>query len=292
MMNPVVVGNATLYLGDCLEILPTLPRVDAVISDPLPVFCFHVARLAQTNQITDGVCFVRRCKQSVWSDVMNWNRISNNFSATLALPAVSEYGRRSRAKPAFASVRCRSTNPLRGLFARTVFRHMHGVARLRTKSQAGFCRVLLSKPWLQFKLSSTLRAVVHLSLHKINRFGLFACEGVGRTNTFSPLVADLMLVRHFSVRHMPLAATNLATKSSLGRAVRLYIKRTAAYFACFCNHAGIIPRSIASGSTGVAAVQQGRKFIWIEREPEYLEIAKSRIEAAQRQGSLALEPVA
>jgi len=30
----VVIGNATLYLGDCMEVLPTLPRVDAVITDP------------------------------------------------------------------------------------------------------------------------------------------------------------------------------------------------------------------------------------------------------------------
>jgi len=29
-----VIGNATLYLGDCLEILPHLPKVDAVITDP------------------------------------------------------------------------------------------------------------------------------------------------------------------------------------------------------------------------------------------------------------------
>ena len=28
------IGNATLYLGDCFEILPTLPKVDAVITDP------------------------------------------------------------------------------------------------------------------------------------------------------------------------------------------------------------------------------------------------------------------
>lgn len=28
------IGNATLYLGDCLEILPTLSKVDAVITDP------------------------------------------------------------------------------------------------------------------------------------------------------------------------------------------------------------------------------------------------------------------
>ena len=28
------IGNATLYLGDCREIMPTLPKVDAVITDP------------------------------------------------------------------------------------------------------------------------------------------------------------------------------------------------------------------------------------------------------------------
>lgn len=32
-MNPVVIGNATLYCGDCMDILPTLPKVDAVITD-------------------------------------------------------------------------------------------------------------------------------------------------------------------------------------------------------------------------------------------------------------------
>jgi site-specific DNA-methyltransferase (adenine-specific)/modification methylase len=32
--NVRVIGDATLYLGDCLDILPTLPRVDAVITDP------------------------------------------------------------------------------------------------------------------------------------------------------------------------------------------------------------------------------------------------------------------
>lgn len=34
MSRVEVIGNATLYLGDCLDILPTLPKVDAVITDP------------------------------------------------------------------------------------------------------------------------------------------------------------------------------------------------------------------------------------------------------------------
>ena len=33
-MRIETIGNAVLYLGDCREILPTLPKVDAVITDP------------------------------------------------------------------------------------------------------------------------------------------------------------------------------------------------------------------------------------------------------------------
>lgn len=33
-MRIETIGNATLYLGDCRVILPTLPKVDAVITDP------------------------------------------------------------------------------------------------------------------------------------------------------------------------------------------------------------------------------------------------------------------
>lgn len=34
MTQPVIIGNATLYLGDCRDILPTLGKVDAVVTDP------------------------------------------------------------------------------------------------------------------------------------------------------------------------------------------------------------------------------------------------------------------
>lgn len=34
MTDPVQIGDATLYLGDCREILPTLEKVDAVVTDP------------------------------------------------------------------------------------------------------------------------------------------------------------------------------------------------------------------------------------------------------------------
>lgn len=47
-MNPVVIGNAKLYLGDCREILPTLPKVDAVITDP--PYAERTHKMAKTNR--------------------------------------------------------------------------------------------------------------------------------------------------------------------------------------------------------------------------------------------------
>ncbi|MEH3121124.1 MAG: DNA methyltransferase [Sphingomonas phyllosphaerae] len=43
---------------------------------------------------------------------------------------------------------------------------------------------------------------------------------------------------------------------------------------------------MGSGSTGVAAVQDGRLFTGIERDPAFFDIACRRIEDAQRQGNL------
>jgi len=47
---------------------------------------------------------------------------------------------------------------------------------------------------------------------------------------------------------------------------------------------------MGSGTTGVAAVQMGRKFIGIEREPKYFEIACRRIEQASKQVDMFIQP--
>jgi DNA modification methylase len=49
---------------------------------------------------------------------------------------------------------------------------------------------------------------------------------------------------------------------------------------------------MGSGTTGVAAVQMGRKFIGIEREEKYFDIACERIRQAQRQGDLFIQGAA
>ena len=49
---------------------------------------------------------------------------------------------------------------------------------------------------------------------------------------------------------------------------------------------------MGSGSTGVSVVRQDRKFIGIERDPEFFDIACKRIEDAQRQADLFIEGAA
>lgn len=46
---------------------------------------------------------------------------------------------------------------------------------------------------------------------------------------------------------------------------------------------------MGSGTTGVAAIQMGSKFIGIEREPKYFEIACKRIEQASKQVDMFIE---
>jgi len=52
----------------------------------------------------------------------------------------------------------------------------------------------------------------------------------------------------------------------------------------------ILDPFMGSGTTGVACVKMGRKFIGIEREPEYFEIACKRIREAYAQPDMFVEP--
>ena len=52
------------------------------------------------------------------------------------------------------------------------------------------------------------------------------------------------------------------------------------------SHGDVLDPFMGSGTTGVAAVQMGRKFIGIELDPDYFKIACKRIEDAQRQKDL------
>ena len=55
---------------------------------------------------------------------------------------------------------------------------------------------------------------------------------------------------------------------------------------CKNNPQSILDPFMGSGTTGVAAIQMGRSFIGIEREPKYFDIACERIYNAYRQNTL------
>jgi site-specific DNA-methyltransferase (adenine-specific)/modification methylase len=50
MPEPVRIGDAELYLGDCLEILPTLGPVDAVVTDPMYGVGLEYAEIDDTEE--------------------------------------------------------------------------------------------------------------------------------------------------------------------------------------------------------------------------------------------------
>lgn len=89
-MNPWkekrIIGNATLYLGDCLEILPHLPKVDAVITDP-PYPDIAKGFVITPIDFLDGLS----CRQLVfwsavepfhlsWSGIHIWHKPNGNSS--------------------------------------------------------------------------------------------------------------------------------------------------------------------------------------------------------------------
>ena len=47
---------------------------------------------------------------------------------------------------------------------------------------------------------------------------------------------------------------------------------------------------MGSGTTGIAAIQMGRKFMGIERDKQYFDIACERIAAASKQIDMFVQP--
>jgi site-specific DNA-methyltransferase (adenine-specific) len=224
MPEPVIIGNATLYLGDCRNILPTLGKVDDVVTDP-PYGINYVPRdtsgekrggggtaYGQVGLLEDDkagdIGFVLEYPFAiVWGGNYFADQLPANASWMIwdKKTDPAHYGKMTFADCELAW--CSDGKPAR------IFRHIwNGIVR-------------------QGEEANTPR--VH------------------------PTQKPVALMR-WCVERTKDAET-------------------------------ILDPFMGSGTTGVASVQMGKKFIGIEREPKYFDIACKRIEDAQRQGDMFIQ---
>jgi site-specific DNA-methyltransferase (adenine-specific)/modification methylase len=201
-----IIGDCTLHLGDCLEILPTIGKVDAVVTDPP----YGIGFAAQPTK------WQRRAGQApeTWDDdlgdlagvvergryVIVWG--GNYYALPPARGWLSWY--KPDAPPSMGQFELAWTN-------------------LDTTTKQIMCSI-----------------------------GATNAERVGHP-TQKPLA-----VMRWCLNLIPDAET-------------------------------VLDPFMGSGTTGVAAVKLGRRFIGIEREPKYFDIACRRIEEAYRQPDMFVE---
>ena len=58
------IGDATLYLGDCLQVLPALGKVDACVTDPP----YGIGEARGKNQSRTNLAIARDYGVSAWDD--------------------------------------------------------------------------------------------------------------------------------------------------------------------------------------------------------------------------------
>ncbi len=220
MIEPVVIGNATLYLGDCLEIIPSLKEFDCVITDPP----YGINYRSNHNSSRKGM-------------YAKWVRTEN-------LPGII-----GDDKPLDPTI-------ILSLDVPTVIFGGH------------YC-----------SLPSTRCLIVWDKRDGIGPNNQADCE-TAWTNLDKPS----RIIRHLWSGMLRAGEENISKSYKLHphqkpvnvmRQIVEYVE-------------GSVPLDpyMGSGTTGVACMNLKRKFIGIEIDPTYFEIACERIENAQRQESL------
>lgn len=209
----VQIGDATLYLGDCMEILPTLDKVDAVITDP-PY---------GIGDKWDKVGGFASCGGKLWNGNDGWdNQAPDKFIINL----IVEMGKIS----ILWGGNYFDLPPSRGYL-------------IWDKMQSGFTLADSEYAWVSKPITP-----------KTFRYARAQLASEGKIHP---------------------------TQKPLGL-MKWCIEQAG-------NPETILDPFMGSGTTGVAAIQMGRKFIGIEREPKYFDIACKRIEQASKQVDMFIE---
>ena len=226
------IGDATLYHGDCLEILPTLDKVDAVVTDPPYGIGFTYE---SHDDSPEGYC------EFIWS-------------------AISK-----------AEALCRPSSPIFVWQAQANWRYFHEWFPREW-------RVLIqAKNFVQMRNTTMQHAYEPVLVwwtygkEKPWRYDKDGGKYVNRDWFVANSAAAVSDVNSLAKQH-PCPRQVDAMEFVIGNWVK--------------------PKTVAcdpfmgSGTTGVACANLGRKFIGIEIERKYFDIACERIEAAYAQGRL------
>ena len=223
------IGLATLYLADCMEVLPTLGKVDAVITDPPYGEQTHSKAKSNRSTATE--------KKAIDFSSLT----SDQLGVVLAECA---------------------THCSRWLVATMEWRH---IATFEQVPPAGWDFVrfgvwVKTNPMPQISADRPAQgwegiAYLHAASGAKKRWN----GGGSHGNYIGALVTD---GAHPTGKPLPLFEQFVQKFTDYGDTV--------------------LDPFMGSGTTGVAAVQQGRKFIGVERDPKYFEAACKRIEEAQR----------
>lgn len=235
MTSPTTIGDCQLYLGDCLDILPTLPKVGAVVTDPPYKMEIHGRGFAAKR------CYYERLNYGTSTDF----KLSDGFYSLL-LALLNETN---------LVIFC---NKLAKLDIEN-----WAISKNFTFDELVFCKSapvpLSNNQWLPDK---------EFAVHVFRDCGV-----KGNFNTKSTWFVDTNFQQkdfdHPSVK--PLYAlehiiSNISSHEDL-----------------------ILDPFMGSGTTGVACVKLGRRFIGIEIEPQYFDIACKRISDAYKQGDFFVE---
>ena len=239
IQREVTIGDARLILGDCMDVLPLIGKVDAVITDPPYGESTHTnAKSNRGNgtgakainfssltagQLSDALAACARLCDRWLVATMEWRHIAHFDQAPPDGLELVRFG-----------VWCK-TNPMPQISADRPAQGWEGIAYMHARSG-------VKKAWNGGGTHG-------------NYVGALVTDGAHPTGKPVPLFAGF--VRNFTA-----------------------------------PRDAILDPFMGSGTTGVAAIQLGRKFIGIERDERYFEIACKRIEQAVAQGQLfAPEPV-
>ena len=221
-VQKVVIGDATLYQGDCMDILPTLGKVDAVITDPP----FDEKTHKGADRTFSDIDFAPLVSASDLASKLI--ALSDGWVICFcAFEQLADYKLGAGASWIRAGIWDKVSN----------MPQMTG----DRPAQGGEALAIMHRPGRKIWNGGGKAAIWR---HLVER-------GEKQHPTQKPVTLMIELLELFS---QPRAL--------------------------------ILDPFMGGGSTGVAAIQLGRKFIGIEREEKYFNIAVKRIEQAHAQGQL------